>query len=224
MLKGKENILQAKTTTSQFDPKLQVNNFKKLRIVNGNNVLANANNQGSKKNETKVLQNNKTDSSNCTTKNSQNNLSKQSPKAQLPSSSKSSESKIQDNCNNASNNDKKDCVTTENTEQNDENNKKSKKKWVLTDFDIGRPLGKGKFGNVYLAREKKSKFIIAMKVLFKAQIQKQGVEDQVMLYQVQREIEIQTHLRYNKKESSPVKIIAIILQIKISSKFLLLLL
>lgn len=224
MLKGKENILQAKTTTSQFDPKLQVNNFKKLRIVNGNNVLANANNQGSKKNETRVLQNNKTDSSNCTTKNNQNNLSKQSPKAQLPSSSKSSESKIQDNCNNASNNDKKDCVTIENTEQNDENNKKSKKKWVLTDFDIGRPLGKGKFGNVYLAREKKSKFIIAMKVLFKAQIQKQGVEDQVMLYQVQREIEIQTHLRYNKKESSPVKIIAIILQIKISSKFLLLLL
>jgi len=23
----------------------------------------------------------------------------------------------------------------------------------MTDFDIGKPLGKGKFGNVYLARE-----------------------------------------------------------------------
>ncbi|XP_047364673.1 aurora kinase C-like [Vespa velutina] len=195
MLKGKENILQADTTASQFDPKLQVNNFKKLRIASTNSVLADVNNQGSKKNETRIVQNNKTDSSNCTTKNNQNNFSKQSPKI-LPSSSKSTESKIQDNFNNASNNDKKDVVTIENTEQNDVNNKKSKKKWVLTDFDIGRPLGKGKFGNVYLAREKKSKFIIAMKVLFKAQIQKQGVEDQVMLYQVQREIEIQTHLRH----------------------------
>ena len=26
--------------------------------------------------------------------------------------------------------------------------------WTLSDFEIGRPLGKGKFGNVYLAREK----------------------------------------------------------------------
>lgn len=68
----------------------------------------------------------------------------------------------------------------------------SQKKWVLTDFDIGRPLGKGKFGNVYLAREKRSKFIIAMKVLYRAQI-----EDANILHQVRREIEIQTHLRYH---------------------------
>ncbi|XP_076173564.1 aurora kinase C isoform X2 [Ptiloglossa arizonensis] len=77
----------------------------------------------------------------------------------------------------------------------EQNNMKSKnqseKKWILTDFDIGRPLGKGKFGNVYLAREKKSKFIIAMKVLYKAQIDKADVE-----HQVRREIEIQTHLRH----------------------------
>jgi serine/threonine protein kinase len=39
-----------------------------------------------------------------------------------------------------------------------------KKMWVLDDFDIGKPLGRGKFGNVYLAREKKSKFIVALKV------------------------------------------------------------
>ncbi|XP_018404277.1 PREDICTED: aurora kinase C-like [Cyphomyrmex costatus] len=67
----------------------------------------------------------------------------------------------------------------------------SKKKWVLTDFDIGRPLGKGKFGNVYLARERRSKFIIAMKVLYRSQI-----EDAQILHQVRREIEIQTHLRH----------------------------
>jgi len=44
----------------------------------------------------------------------------------------------------------------------------AKRRWQLSDFDIGRPLGKGKFGNVYLAREKKSKFIVALKVCFQA--------------------------------------------------------
>ncbi|XP_042396581.1 lysine histidine transporter-like 8 [Zingiber officinale] len=29
------------------------------------------------------------------------------------------------------------------------------KRWTLNDFDIGKPLGRGKFGHVYLAREKK---------------------------------------------------------------------
>jgi len=38
------------------------------------------------------------------------------------------------------------------------------KQWSLTDFEIGRPLGRGKFGDVYLARERKSKFIVALKV------------------------------------------------------------
>ncbi|CAH1270854.1 aurora kinase C-like [Branchiostoma lanceolatum] len=65
------------------------------------------------------------------------------------------------------------------------------KSWKLEDFDIGRPLGKGKFGNVYLAREKNSKFIVALKVLFKSQLMKAGVE-----HQLRREIEIQSHLRH----------------------------
>lgn len=30
-----------------------------------------------------------------------------------------------------------------------------KKRWTLNDFDIGKPLGRGKFGHVYLAREKR---------------------------------------------------------------------
>ena len=38
------------------------------------------------------------------------------------------------------------------------------RRWQLTDFDIGKPLGRGKFGNVYLARERKSKYIVALKV------------------------------------------------------------
>ena len=40
------------------------------------------------------------------------------------------------------------------------------KKWTLKDFEIGKPLGRGKFGDVYLARERRSKFIVALKVSF----------------------------------------------------------
>ncbi|XP_059989119.1 aurora kinase B isoform X3 [Lagenorhynchus albirostris] len=67
----------------------------------------------------------------------------------------------------------------------------SRRSFTIDDFEIGRPLGKGKFGNVYLAREKKSHFIVALKVLFKSQIEKEGVE-----HQLRREIEIQAHLQH----------------------------
>lgn len=67
-----------------------------------------------------------------------------------------------------------------------------KPSWALSDFDIGRPLGRGKFGNVYLARVKSHPaFIVALKVLYKAQLSKAGVE-----HQLRREIEIQSHLRH----------------------------
>uniref|UniRef100_A0A0K0EZF3 Aurora kinase n=1 Tax=Strongyloides venezuelensis TaxID=75913 RepID=A0A0K0EZF3_STRVS len=61
----------------------------------------------------------------------------------------------------------------------------------LSSFQIGRPLGKGKFGNVYLARTKKEHFICALKILFKNQVTKCDVE-----HQVGREIEIHGHLRH----------------------------
>lgn len=66
-----------------------------------------------------------------------------------------------------------------------------KRIWCLADFDIGRALGRGKFGNVYLAREKQTMFVVALKVLFKKQIKSLNVE-----HQVRREIEIQAHLRH----------------------------
>ncbi|XP_044138805.1 aurora kinase B-like [Bufo gargarizans] len=66
-----------------------------------------------------------------------------------------------------------------------------KRNFTINDFDIGRPLGKGKFGNVYLARDKQTKFIMALKVLFKSQLEKEAVE-----HQLRREIEIQSHLRH----------------------------
>lgn len=58
-------------------------------------------------------------------------------------------------------------------------------------FEIGRPLGKGKFGRVYLARERQTGFVCALKVLHKHEIQQGRVEKQVA-----REIEIQSNLRH----------------------------
>ncbi|XP_004686961.1 PREDICTED: aurora kinase A [Condylura cristata] len=83
------------------------------------------------------------------------------------------------------NNSEKEQASKQKTEES------KKRQWALEDFEIGRPLGKGKFGNVYLAREKQSKFILALKVLFKAQLEKAGVE-----HQLRREVEIQSHLRH----------------------------
>lgn len=62
---------------------------------------------------------------------------------------------------------------------------------TLNDFEIGKPLGKGKFGRVYLAREKTTGFICALKVLHKSELVQGKVE-----IQVRREIEIQSNLRH----------------------------
>ncbi|XP_055377789.1 uncharacterized protein LOC129609706 [Condylostylus longicornis] len=68
---------------------------------------------------------------------------------------------------------------------------KTKTQWHISSFDIGAKLGRGKFGNVYSAREKETRFVVALKVLYKKQIQETNVE-----HQVRREIEIQSHLKH----------------------------
>jgi len=65
------------------------------------------------------------------------------------------------------------------------------KEWSLSDFEVGKRLGRGKFGKVYLAREKRTKFMVAIKVLWKFQLRKHNVE-----HQLRREIEILAHLRH----------------------------
>eukprot|EP00808_Paulinella_micropora_P025579 g655.t1 len=74
-------------------------------------------------------------------------------------------------------------------EQTDGKVKRVGKLWYLSDFQIGKPLGRGKFGCVYLARHKKSKKIFALKVLFKSQLAKAKLSEQV-----RRETEIHSHL------------------------------
>lgn len=58
-------------------------------------------------------------------------------------------------------------------------------------FEIGKPLGKGKFGRVYLAKDKVTGFVCALKVLHKKELQAAKVEKQL-----RREIEIQSNLRH----------------------------
>jgi len=69
--------------------------------------------------------------------------------------------------------------------------KKKPQRFHPSNFDIGKPLGRGKYGNVYLVRERKTKFILALKVLRKTMLAKTNVE-----HQLRREIEIQANLRH----------------------------
>ena len=63
------------------------------------------------------------------------------------------------------------------------------KNWNIEDFDIGRPLGRGRFGCVFLAREKQSSLLVALKIINVAEILKHN-----MGIQLTREIEIHSHL------------------------------
>lgn len=69
--------------------------------------------------------------------------------------------------------------------------KQSPKTFHLGMFEIGKPLGKGKFGRVYLARERSTGFVCALKVLHKSELAQGRVEKQV-----RREIEIQSNLAH----------------------------
>lgn len=45
-------------------------------------------------------------------------------------------------------------------------NSTGRNKWFLSDLDIGKPVGKGKLGSVYLAREKHCKDTCISKIFF----------------------------------------------------------
>ncbi|KAK6140895.1 hypothetical protein DH2020_025357 [Rehmannia glutinosa] len=47
------------------------------------------------------------------------------------------------------------------------------KRWTLNDFDIGKPLGKGKFGHVYLAREKMKRVYLILEYAAKGELYKE---------------------------------------------------
>ncbi|CAD5232838.1 unnamed protein product [Bursaphelenchus xylophilus] len=61
--------------------------------------------------------------------------------------------------------------------------------WRLDDFQLGRPLGKGAFGSVYLARDKYEEVPIAIKIIFKSKLKSREMEENLV-----REITNHTHL------------------------------
>eukprot|EP00501_MAST-03F_sp_TOSAG23-6_P001350 GSMAST32.ASY1.ANO1.1401.1 assembled CDS len=68
---------------------------------------------------------------------------------------------------------------------------KNTRNWTLSDFSIGRAIGKGKFGNVYVAKEKNSTCHVAFKVLFKSQLY-QSHKKRIEI--LKREVEIHSRL------------------------------
>ncbi|XP_014206106.1 aurora kinase B-like [Copidosoma floridanum] len=72
-------------------------------------------------------------------------------------------------------------------------NRGDKFQWNLQDFYTGALLGEGKFGRVYLAIEKKTKIVVALKSLNKFELINNGIEKQVL-----REIDIQSHLKHHR--------------------------
>ena len=46
--------------------------------------------------------------------------------------------------------------------ENKENKEKKGKEWKFDDFKIGKSIGKGRFGSVYVAKEKKSSYVVGM--------------------------------------------------------------
>ncbi|WVZ60671.1 hypothetical protein U9M48_010662 [Paspalum notatum var. saurae] len=67
----------------------------------------------------------------------------------------------------------------------------ARQEWSMSDFEIGRYIGEGKFGKVYLAREKQSGYVVALKVIYKAKLEKYRFHSHL-----RREIEIQHSLNH----------------------------
>ena len=63
------------------------------------------------------------------------------------------------------------------------------RKFSLEDFEIGSKIGKGKYGDVYVAREIRTNFLVALKVLSKSAIRNMKAQKQVV-----REIKIHSQL------------------------------
>jgi serine/threonine protein kinase len=61
----------------------------------------------------------------------------------------------------------------------------------MDDFELGRRLGKGAYGRVYLARERASGYIVCLKIFDKSHLQKQRME-----ISLRREIKNQAQLRH----------------------------
>nr|AFJ24782.1 aurora kinase-1 [Schmidtea mediterranea] len=61
--------------------------------------------------------------------------------------------------------------------------------WCIDNFYIGKKIGSGQFGSVYLVKEKRNNFVLAIKMIRKNYIKENDLHNQL-----KREIEIHSHL------------------------------
>lgn len=83
-------------------------------------------------------------------------------------------------------------LSNESTSSTDSNSSKESRSWQVEDFLLGKPLGRGKFGNVYFAKQRSTACPVALKVLFKAQMQAAKCVNML-----RREVEIQSRIQHN---------------------------
>lgn len=69
--------------------------------------------------------------------------------------------------------------------------KKKEKKVSINDFEEIKELGSGKYGHVFLAREKKTNFVCAIKIISKQQLKDEEITEQFI-----RELKIQQYLNH----------------------------
>lgn len=59
-------------------------------------------------------------------------------------------------------------------------NARKQQELSIDNFTIGKRLGKGRFGNVYMAQDKATNFLFAMKVIDIKQCKEAGMQDQLI--------------------------------------------
>lgn len=63
--------------------------------------------------------------------------------------------------------------------------------WSLEDFEVGPKLGEGRFGKIYLCREKATRYAVVLKLISKA-----AVLQNDLTHQIRREIELQLYCKH----------------------------
>eukprot|EP00331_Platyophrya_macrostoma_P008146 CAMPEP_0176419486 /NCGR_PEP_ID=MMETSP0127-20121128/8074_1 /TAXON_ID=938130 /ORGANISM="Platyophrya macrostoma, Strain WH" /LENGTH=615 /DNA_ID=CAMNT_0017799969 /DNA_START=20 /DNA_END=1868 /DNA_ORIENTATION=- len=63
--------------------------------------------------------------------------------------------------------------------------------WRLNDFDVGPKLGEGRFGKIYLCRERTTHYAVVLKI-----IAKEAVLHMDLMHQIQREVELHMYCRH----------------------------